>query len=142
MLNLTLPLAAEELVPHRLPMRLVDRVLVIDGQNGTVEALIRADCPLVNDAGRLEPVALIELLAQGYAALKGYLDRRDGKAVRQGFLVGVKKMSAHHPIQAGELLRIDIRTLAELDDFAVAAGEVHCGDLLVAEAELKVWIHK
>lgn len=140
-MELTLPLAAEDLVPHRLPMRLVDRLLAIDGQNGTVEALIRPDCPLVDDAGRLESVALIELLAQGYAALKGYLDRRDGKAVRQGFLVGVKKMSAHRAIRVGELLRIEIHTLGELADFAVAAGEIHCGEELVAEAELKVWIH-
>lgn len=139
MLN-TLPMEAEELIPHRLPMRLIDRLLEIDGKNGVVETLVVAECPLVAVDGQLEDIALIELLAQSYAAVKGYCDRLDGKPVRQGFLVGIKKVDWLQTVRVGDRLRIKINTLAELGDFAVADGEVWSGDAMVARGEIKVWL--
>lgn len=140
-MSIKLPLAAEELIPHRLPMRLVDRLMAIDGKNGVVEAQLSADCPLVDDRGTLEDVALIELIAQGYAALKGYLDRLEQKPVRQGFLVGIKKLTQLETVCVGDWLKIEIKTLAELDNFAVAEGQIWCEDKLVARGEIKVWIN-
>jgi len=140
MSELTLPVSAEELVPHRLPMRLVEQLIEIDGKNGTVTTRVRSDNPFLDDRGRLEGVALVELIAQSYAALKGYLDRRDHKPVRQGFLVGIKKLEWFAAAAVGDELQITIRTLGELDDFAVAAGEVRCGGTVLARGEVKVWI--
>jgi predicted hotdog family 3-hydroxylacyl-ACP dehydratase len=140
-MGITLPLAAEELIPHRLPMRLVDRLLEIDGKNGVVEAHIAADCPLVSAAGRLEDVALTELLAQAYAAVKGYADLLESRPVKQGFLVGIKKSVKLLPAQAGDRLSIKINTLAELEEFAVAEGEIWRGNELLARGEIKVWVH-
>lgn len=136
-----LPCAAEELVPHRLPLRLVDRLLEIDGKNGVVEALVAVDCPLVDETGALEDIALIELVAQGYAALKGYLDQVEDKPVRQGFLVGIKKLAKLETARVGDCLRIEIQTLAELDDFAIAEGRIWRDEQLVARGEVKVWIN-
>lgn len=138
---LSLPCAAQELVPHRAPMCLVDRLVAVSGGTGTVEACLTADCPLAGEEGRLEEVALVELVAQAYACLKGYLDRRDNKPVRQGFLVGIKTFVRLEPVRTGELLRIDIETLAELDDFAVAEGRIWNGGRLVARGEIKIWIN-
>jgi predicted hotdog family 3-hydroxylacyl-ACP dehydratase len=140
-MNLSLPMEAESLVPHRLPLRLVERLLEIDGQHGVVEALVRADCPLVDENGRLEDVALIELIAQSYAALKGYLDRRDGLPVRQGFLVGIKKLVRLRSAKVGDCLQIRMHTLAELDGFAVAEGEIWTAETLIARGEIKIWIN-
>lgn len=140
MKGISLPLAAEDLIPHRLPMRLVEQLLEIDGKNGVVKAQIAADCPLVDATGKLEDIALVELIAQSYATLKGYLDRLEAKPVRQGFLVGIKKLNWFGTILAGESLLIKIRTLAELDGFAVAEGEIWRGDMLVASGEVKVWL--
>lgn len=140
-MELTLPLEAEQLVPHRLPMRLVDRLLEVDGKNGRVEARVAQECPLVSADGRLEDVALTELLAQAYAAVKGYCDLVDDQPVKQGFLVGIKKVTWKKSAMAGDCLRVDIRTLAELGDFAVAEGDVWRDDVLLAQGEIKVWIH-
>ncbi len=140
-MGLTLPLEVEQLIPHRLPMRLVDRLLAIDGKNGVVEAMVVVDSPLVAADGRLEDVALIELLAQAYAAVKGYCDLLDDKPVKQGFLVGIKKLTWLKSALAGDCLRIEIRTLAELGDFAVAEGDVWCGNTMLAHGEIKVWIN-
>lgn len=138
---LTLPLAAEQLIPHRLPMRLVDRLLEIDATDGVVEALVAADGPLVAADGQLEDVALIELLAQAYAAVKGYCDLRDGQPVKQGFLVGIKKSVKLQSARRGDRLKIHIKTLAQLDGFSVAEGEVWRDQQLLARGEIKVWVH-
>jgi len=140
MSSMLLPLAAEQLIPHRLPMRLVDQLLEIDGKNGVVAAQVAAECPLVDTSGNLEDVALVELIAQGFATLKGYLDQLEEKPVRQGFLVGIKKLDWFGTVSVGEQLLIKIRTLAELDNFAVAEGDVWCGEKLIACGEIKVWI--
>lgn len=102
-MTLTLPMEAEKLVPHRLPMRLIDRLMEADGKNGMVEACVSADSPLVSLDGELEEVALIELMAQSYAAIKGYSDLACGKPIKQGFLVGVKRLVRLHSAQAGDL---------------------------------------
>ncbi len=141
MKSLPLPLAAEELIPHRLPMRLIDRLLEVEEKNGVVEALVAPDGPLVDADGRLEDIALTELLAQAYAAVKGYLDRVEKKPVRQGFLVGIKKIVKLDSVFVGQQLNISIKTLGELEDFAVAEGQIWCGQKLVARGEIKVWIN-
>lgn len=139
-MEITLPVDAEQLIPHRLPLRMIDRLLEIDGKSGVVEAQVAADCPLVSADGELEGVALTELLAQTYAAVKGYTDRLEGKPVKQGFLVGIKKSVKLLSAQRGDHLRINIRTIAEIGDFAVAEGEIWRGEELLANAEIKVWI--
>ncbi len=135
-----LPIEAEDLIPHRLPMRMIDRLLEIDGKDGVVEALIAADCPLVSAEGWLEDAALIELLAQAYATVKGYCDLLEDKPVKLGFLVGIKKVDRLLSAQRGDRLKININTLVELGDFAVAEGEVWRGGELLARGEIKVWV--
>lgn len=140
-MGIKLPLEAEKIIPHRLPMRLVERLVEIDDKNGVVEALVAADCPFVSAQGQLEDVALVELLAQAYAAVKGYHDLLDGKPVKQGFLAGIKKTLKLSSARRGDRLEIKINTLAEFGDFAVAAGEIWCGKELLAKGEIKVWVH-
>ena len=138
---LSLPLEAEELIPHRRPMRMVDRLLEINGKNGVVETMITAECPLVSTDGWLDDVALSELLAQAYAAVKGYCDLIEEKPVKQGFLVGIKNVERFMSVKSGDSLMININTLAELGDFAVAAGEIWRANKLLAKGEIKVWVH-
>lgn len=138
---MTLPIEAEGLIPHRLPMRMVDCLLEIDGKNGVVEALVAVDCPLVSTDGRLEDAALIELMAQAYAVIKGYCDLIEKKPVKQGFLVGIKKFDRLLSAHIGDRLKININTLAELGDFAVAEGEVWRDEELLACGQIKVWVH-
>jgi len=141
MTDLSLPLDAQELIPHRPPMCLVDRLIEIGGKNGIVEARVGTAEPLTDADGMLEDLALVEIIAQSYATLKGYIDRRDQLPVRQGFLVGIKKIVRHASVQADDLLRVHIRTVAELGDFAIAEGEIRRGDELIAEGDVKVWIN-
>lgn len=140
MTDLSLPYPAAGLIPHRAPMCLVERLTEVDGKNGIVEARVGRTSLLTDADGMVEDVALVEIMAQAYAALKGYIDRRDQLPVRKGFLVGIKKIVCHASVRVDELLQVHIRTAAELDDFAVARGEIRRADELIAEGDVKVWI--
>jgi 3-hydroxyacyl-[acyl-carrier-protein] dehydratase len=138
--SLTLPLPAKELIPHRPPMRLVDTLISWDGTTGEVEANPGADCILVGTEGTLDAAALVELLAQGYATVKGYDDLLQGKEVSEGYLVGIRRFKAEGIARAGERLVVRIRTVGTFEGFAVADGEIECNSNVIASGTVKLWV--
>lgn len=138
--DLILPLETERLIPHRPPMLLVDRLLSCADGAGVVEACPRQDSLLVNSCGELDEVALVEMLAQGYATIKGYGDLVNGRPVMEGFLVGIRKLQIQGKAFAGDRLLIHIKTVGAFEDFAVVEGEVSCKDKVIAAGTFKLWI--
>jgi predicted hotdog family 3-hydroxylacyl-ACP dehydratase len=137
----SLPMAAEGVIPHRLSMRQIDRLLEYsEGEEATVEALIDAANPLLDKDDQLAEVALVEMLAQSFAAVQGYADRLAGKPVGQGFLVGISKITIEGTARLGDRLLIRIRPIAALEGFVVVEGEVSLGHLPLASGKLKLWI--
>ena len=106
-----LPIPAENLLPHRPPMLLVDRLCSYADGCGVVEACPGSDSILVDERGALDEVALVELMAQGYAAVKGYDDLVKGRPVQEGFLVGIRKLQITGRAATGDLLRMPTRSL-------------------------------
>jgi predicted hotdog family 3-hydroxylacyl-ACP dehydratase len=137
---MSLPVAAEGLIPHRRPMQLIDALEAFDGDTGTVSAVMEAGNPLLEEDGALAEVALLELLAQSFAAVQGYADSFSGQPARQGFLVGVRKVSFYLRPRLGDKLEIKVRAAARLEGFAVVEGSVMRGDELLAEGNIKLWI--
>ncbi|MCD6525909.1 MAG: hypothetical protein J7K75_02820 [Desulfuromonas sp.] len=137
---LTLPMAVQSLLPHRPPMLLVDELIAFESGDGTVSAQVKMGDLFVDGDGQLENTALVELIAQSYAAIKGYEDTLNQVAVKQGYLVGSRKISFLKTVYAGDSLMIDITTSAILEGFSVIAGVVKRGDETVAEGSVKLWI--
>lgn len=121
-------------------MCLIEALTGAEKGGGTVTALVPADGPFTRDDGFLEDVALVEMLAQAYAALQGYEDRLRGEEVKRGFLVGVRSMSVTGSARAGDRLEMALTTVASLDGFAIAEGEVRRGEEVLARGSLKLWI--
>ena len=138
--TLTLPIAAEAFIPHRLPMRLVDTLISHEGAGGLVEANPTADSVLVDADGVLDGAAFIELLAQSYAVIKGYDDTLHGREISEGYLVGVRKMRIVGRAYAGDRLLVRISTVGSFEGFAVAEGEILRGDEIIASGTIKLWI--
>ena len=137
-----LPLDAEMLIPHRKPMRLIDRLNASDGKSGSASARFAADCPFVIDHnGTIERLALLELIAQTYAASKGYEDLVDGIDFSQGYLVGISNAVCYSDAYAGQDLLIKVESEGAFDKFHLAAGEVWHDDTLLLKATLKIWIN-
>lgn len=134
-----LPVPAHEVIPHRPPMLLVERLLTCSDHAGEAEAVVRESWPLVDADQELDPVAFVELLAQAYGLVRGFEALLAGQAMREGFLVGMRKVEVLGRAFAGDRLRVKVWTEADLEGFAVAGGEVRCGSEVLAKGSIKVY---
>ena len=136
----TLPLPVEALIPHRKPLCMIDRLIDVKDQGGTAEAEVTSDNVMLDENGQLDPLAAAEMIAQTYAAVKGYDVRLSGKPVKQGFLVGIRKIEFLKLVFVGDLLRINVDTVGAISGFAVVKGQVTRNQEVIAEGEIKLWI--
>jgi predicted hotdog family 3-hydroxylacyl-ACP dehydratase len=135
-----LPMAASLLIPHRTPMRLVDTLLSVQEGCGVTESVLPRTSIMADGEGRLDEVAFMEMIAQSYAALKGYMDLVDGKPAGEGFLVGVRHLEITRRAYAGDRLLTSIRTVTSIGGFAVVEGSVTRGDETIASGIIKLWL--
>ena len=138
--NLSLPFEAELLVPHRRPIRMIDRLVEFKGKSGVVEALVSFGNLLIGEDGALDCIAFVELIAQAYAAIRGYYDLSHNIPVKKGFLVAVKHMECNGEAYLGDLLRVNASMISEVGDFAIAEGVVMREKEVLASASLTLWI--
>lgn len=138
--GIRLPMAASLLIPHRAPMRLVDTLVSANDGCATVESILPRTGMMVDGEGRIDEVVFMELIAQSYAAFKGYMDRMDGRPPGEGFLVGVRNLEITGGAYAGDMLLTSIRTVAAFGGFAVVEGAVTRGDETLASGTLKLWL--
>ena len=96
----------------------------------------------VREDGTLEPVVFVELIAQSYAAIKGYEDTLNGVSVREGFLVGGRRVKLLSKAHVGDRLTIDIETSGHLEGFCVVDGVVRRDEEILAEGSIKLWIRE
>jgi 3-hydroxyacyl-[acyl-carrier-protein] dehydratase len=139
-IDLTLPMPAEAFIPHRSPMRLIDTLVSYENGAGVIETTPAADSLLVDADGVLDGAALVEILAQGYAAIKGYEDLLQGNEISEGYLVGVRKLQLTGRARAGERLLVRIRTVGSFERFAIAEGEIERAGETLASGTIKLWV--
>lgn len=135
-----LPMPAELLIPHRTPMRLVDTLLSVHEGCGVTESVLPGTSVMADGEGKLHEVAFMELIAQSYAAFKGYMDLVEGKPAGEGFLVGVRRLEFTGKAYAGDRLLTSIRTVTSFGGFAVVEGSVTLEDETIASGILKLWL--
>lgn len=140
MTNLSLPQETLHLLPHRPPMALIDRLLASDGTAARAEATVAPEHLFAGADGELDPIALIEMFAQAYAAMQGFKDQSLGKPVKEGFLVGIRRIRIDGCARVGDRIEVEVRTIGAIDGFAVAEGTVRRGAEVLAAGSLKLWI--
>jgi predicted hotdog family 3-hydroxylacyl-ACP dehydratase len=131
---------ASLLIPHRSPTRLVDTLLSVLEGGGVTESVLPHTSMMADGEGRIDEVAFLEMIAQSYAAFKGYMDLLEGKRACEGFLVGVRHLEVTGSAFAGDRLRTSIRTVTSFGGFAVVEGSVIRGDETVASGVVKLWL--
>lgn len=134
-----LPMAAERLVPHRPPARMVDALTAVGERQATVTASVSGTNPHCRE-GRLVEAAHLELMAQAAAAMHGYRNqvRHDGVA-QQGMLVGARDFEVYETVFVGDALTVSLHKEARFGAFGVVRAEVRRGETLISKAELKIW---
>ena len=130
--------AIEALIPHRLPMRLIDEVIAQEGLTVTCRTTIREDMPFVLD-GQVPMIIALELFAQSACSLVSLLAARSGAPMTGGAVLGTRALQLH-----GDALSVG-DTVEILCEERMAIGptaQVHCRlmheDTLLAEGSINV----
>jgi 3-hydroxyacyl-[acyl-carrier-protein] dehydratase len=130
-----------ELLPHRYPFLLVDRVLSYEaGKNLVATKNVTINEPFFTGHFPHRPVMpgvlIIEALAQAAAILsfKTMGSRGDDRSVY--YFVGIDKARFKKPVTAGDTLRLDIRLERCVRSIWKFWAEARVEDKVVAEAEI------
>jgi predicted hotdog family 3-hydroxylacyl-ACP dehydratase len=140
--TLSLPMPAEMLVPHRPPILVIGRLLEFNDTKGVVESCMHPDSIFAREDGSIEQVTMVEIIAQSFAAVKGYADLLEGKPISKGFLVGVKRLNIFGMAYKGDGLLTFIERVGETDEFSLAEGKVMREGQLIASGNVMVWVPK
>ncbi|MDB5850659.1 MAG: dehydratase [Rhodoferax sp.] len=133
-------LSVETLIPHRGAMRLIDRIVRLDGDDAVAETDVAIDGIFATD-GRVPAWAGIEYMAQTVAAWSGARSRLAGGPPRLGLLLGSRRYIAHCAgFTCGVTLRIETRCeLIGANGLGLFACRILRGDEPLAEATISVF---
>jgi len=129
------------LIPHRDPMRLVDRVIAIQDDAIAAQATVPAGGPFVAAGADPPGYVVIEMMAQTIGAWNGWQRLQQDHEPQIGYLLGTRRFRCDRlTLTPGMALRIDARLVfsdGEMACFACTVGEA--GAIPFAEATLNVF---
>jgi 3-hydroxyacyl-[acyl-carrier-protein] dehydratase len=118
-----------DLIPHRPPWLLVDRVTARGDDFVEAEKRLAADDPLLADG--LPETLVLEAMAQTAACCNaGTLGKH------QGLLVAAQRVEFDGRAQAGETVKLRARKVATLGTLVRFEAEARVGDRLIARGEM------
>jgi beta-hydroxyacyl-ACP dehydratase FabZ len=130
--------AIREILPHRYPMLLVDRILELEHDRIVGIKNVTANEPFFSghfpDFPVMPGVLIIEAMAQvaGVLVLKEIADR----ANKLVLLASVDGAKFRRPVVPGDQLRIEMRVIKRKASVAKMAGTASVDGVVVAEAEM------
>lgn len=129
----------QDLVPHRAPALLLDRILEVSTTRCVALARVEAGAWYLQAGGSAPAWLGLEWMAQAASALSGYRHRLAGQAPRIGFLLGTRSYEAlvlSFPLGAELEVEAEVLFLDENGASAFTCEVRHSGGTL-ARARLK-----
>lgn len=129
----------QEILPHRYPFLLVDRVLEINAEELKAVGIknVSANEPFFQGHFPGKPVMpgvlITEAMGQVGAVLILSLDRFKGKIP---FLASIDNLRFRKPVVPGDQLRIEVQITATKRNVGKMTGNAYVGDTLVASGEI------
>jgi predicted hotdog family 3-hydroxylacyl-ACP dehydratase len=114
----------EKLIPHRLPMRLVEDIVHVEEQSIETSQIVRDTWPTA-EAGQVRTLALVELIAQSAAVLQGWKERHEQAAGQGGLLVGIHHATPMQPtVPVGTRVFCSVRISHGATNYLAFEGQV------------------
>lgn len=118
-----------DLIPHRAPWLLVDRVISVDAEKVEAEKRLSQGDPLVGES--LGEMLVVEALAQTAACLEG-----SERGAHRGMLVAASGFQFARRPRAGETLSLSAERLAKMGALAKVRARARIGEELITEGEM------
>lgn len=127
-----------ELLPHRYPMLLVDRVLEISGPEVVAVKLVSGNEPFFEGHFPRRPVMPGVLIVEALAQTAGLGVRfNDEQARRRGLaLAGINKFRFRRPVVPGDVLNLHTRLIRQRGSLLVVEGEARVEEEVAASGEI------
>ncbi|MDD3222071.1 MAG: 3-hydroxyacyl-ACP dehydratase FabZ [Clostridia bacterium] len=131
-----------EIIPHRQPMLLVDRVEIIEEDKKAVGYKgVTYNEPFFAGHFPTEPVMpgvlIMEAMAQVTAVL---LLNKEGMRGKVGYFGGINKAKFRKKVTPGVVLRMEIEVIKQKGPVAVAVGKAYTDEGLAAQGEMTFMI--
>lgn len=133
----TFPIHAQDYIPQRPPIVMIDNILNSEEDTFITDLLIRPDNIFVEN-GILRETGLMENIAQTSAARVGFSSA--GAHVPIGVIGGINQFQLHFLPKVGQTLVTTIHVVAGVGSALVVDATVTCEEQLVATCSMKVFI--
>lgn len=90
--------------------------------------------------GRLREIAMIEIMAQAAAAVKGYSNLLADEDIKKGFLVDSRKFLFKKKCYSGDIIHTRIEIIKCFSGFSMLNGILECDGKELATGVLKLWV--
>ncbi|MBR5998529.1 MAG: hypothetical protein IK027_05425 [Deltaproteobacteria bacterium] len=128
--------AVTTLLPHRRPMLLLDALTGIQDNQIQARFTVRDGNIFLRDDGTLETVALLEAMAQCFAAGQGLHGSGQN---RVGYLAAIRRCNITGEAHLGDVLCASARAVAQVGSIVMVEGEMAKGEEKLATAEFKIY---
>ena len=140
--TIKLPCPAEQLLPHRPPMLLIDSLLQREKDTAIASATLTQDNIFYSNEHGLVEEYFIELVAQTMAAANGFDALLEHGPVKDGFIVGIETFSLHQTQHQQGTFRVVAAKDMEFAQMQVIDGAVFADSTCIASVRLKLWEDK
>ncbi len=124
----------ENFVPHRKPMLLLDKLLYVDEKNTEASYTIDANCIFLKENNEIETIALLEILAQSFAAGNGVTNPQSF-----GYLASMRSMKVFGTAKLGDTLVAKVKCLATVGDIMVIEGQLFKQGECIVSGQFKIF---
>jgi 3-hydroxyacyl-[acyl-carrier-protein] dehydratase len=129
------------LLPHRYPFLLIDRVIELDeGKRAVGIKNVTINEPFFEGHFPGNPIMPGVLIIEAMAQLSGILAMKSGVSGKTTIFLSIEKAKFRKPVLPGDQLRLEILTLQGRGRIWRFAGKAFVEDTLTAEAEFTAMV--